>query len=145
MVAFTKINDFTEDLGNEIHNLTSDSLQLALSNTAPASEGSNPTADGNGVVANVTQIAYTNVSGGQPTLASVTWTLSAGVATLDAADEIILASGGAVPTFRYVYLFNNTAAAKNIIGLWDAGATIDLADGEQTTVTFNAAGILTAT
>ena len=145
MVAFTKINDFTEDLGDEIHNLTSDSLQLALSNTAPASEASNPTADGNGVVANVTQVAYTNVSGGQPTLASVTWTLSAGVATLDAADEIILASGGAVPTFRYVYLFNNTAAAKNIIGLWDAGATIDLADGEQTTVTFNAAGILTAT
>ena len=145
MVAFTKINDFTEDLGNEIHNLTSDSLQLALSNTAPASEGSNPTADGNGVVANVTQIAYTNVGGGQPTLASVTWTLSSGVSTLDAADEIILASGGAVPTFRYVYLFNNTAAAKNIIGLWDAGATIDLADGEQTTVTFNAAGILTAT
>ena len=138
MVAFTKINDFTEDLGNEIHNLGADSLQLALSNTAPASEGSNPTADGNGVVANVTQIAYTNVGGGQPTLAS-------GVATLDAADEIILASGGAVPTFRYVYLFNNTAAAKNIIGLWDAGAAIDLADGEQTTVTFNAAGILTAT
>ena len=145
MVAFTKINDFTLDLGSKVHNLGADSLQLALSNTAPASEASNPTADGNGVVANVTQVAYTNVSGGQPTLASVTWTLSAGVATLDAADEIILASGGAVPTFRYVYLFNNTATADEVIGLWDAGAAIDLADGAQTTVTFSAAGILTNT
>lgn len=145
MVAFTKSNDFTKDVADGVHNLSADTLQLALSNTAPASEASNPTADGNGVIANVTQIAYTNVSGGQPTIAGNTVTTSAGVATLDATDQIILASGGAVPTFRYVYLFNSTAAAGEIIGLWDAGAAIDLADGASTTLTFAATGILTIT
>ncbi len=135
MVAFVKINDFVEDLGDKVHNLSSDTLGLALSNTAPASETSNPSADGNGILANVTQIAYTNVSGGQPVLASVTWTLSSGTATLDAADEVITASGGAIPDFRYIYLYNSTPAANNLIGYWDNGSAKTLLDGSSTTVT----------
>lgn len=147
MVAFTKINDFCKDIVNGVHNLSTGSIKLALSNTAPASETNNPTADTKGVLANVTQIAYTNVSGGQPTLASVTVSLSSGVVTFDAADKVILASGGAIPTFRYIYVYNDTptSPADPLIGLWDAGTTYTLADGEQVTLTFNASGILTIT
>ena len=65
MATFVKINDFVEDLLDGVHNLGSDTIMLALTNTAPASEVSNPTADGNGVKANLTEIAYTNISGGQ--------------------------------------------------------------------------------
>jgi hypothetical protein len=143
MVAFTKVNDFVEDCLNGLHNLSTDTLKLALSNTAPAAETSNPTADGNGILANVTQIAYTNVSGGQPTLASVSVSLSSGTVTLDAADEVILASGGSIPTFRYVYIYNDTAAADNLIGLYDNGSAISLADAEQVTLAFSGSGILT--
>jgi hypothetical protein len=144
MATFVKINDFAEDLANGVHNLNSNTLRLALSNTAPGSETSNPTADGNGVLANVTQIAYTNVSGGvAPTLDSSVVSLSSGTATLDAADEVILASGGAIPTFRYIYLYNDTPAGDPLIGYWDYGSALDLADGEQLTVQFDASGILT--
>ena len=143
MATYVKINDFVEDLLNGVHNFSSHTLKLALSNTAPGSESSPPTADGNGVVANVTQISYTNVSGGQPTLASVTVSLSSGTVTLDAADEVITASGGAIPTFRYIYLYNDTAASDNLIGYWDYGSGLTLADGESLTVQFAGPGILT--
>lgn len=145
MASFVKINDFVEDLLNGVHNFGSHTLKLALSNTAPGLETSNPTADGNGVLANVTQIAYTNVSGGQPTLDTVTVSLSSGTVTLDGADEVITASGGAIPTFRYIYLYNDTPTlpADPLIGYWDYGSALDLAAGESLTVQFAGTGILT--
>ena len=59
MATFNKVNDFVV---NAVHNmdLQSDQIVVALSNTAPASESPNPATDGNGVLANVTQAAYTN-------------------------------------------------------------------------------------
>ena len=61
MASFNKVNDFVE---NAVHNmdLASDQLVVALSNTAPGSEASDPTSDGNGILGNVTQISYTNCS-----------------------------------------------------------------------------------
>lgn len=143
MANFVKINDFVEDLLNGVHNFSSHTLMLALTNTAPASESSNPTADGNGVKANLTEIAYTNVSGGQPTLGSVDVAIASGTATLDAADEVITASGGSVGPFRYVYLYNDTATGDPLIGYWDYGSALTLADGESLTVQFAGTGILT--
>ena len=61
MASFVKVNDFVV---NAVHNmdLESDQIAVALSNTAPGSESSNPTADGNGIIGNVTEISYSNVS-----------------------------------------------------------------------------------
>jgi len=145
MATFVKINDFVEDLLNGVHNFGSHTLMLALTNTAPGSESSPPTADGNGVKANLTEVSYTNISGGQPTLASVTVTLSSGTVTLDGADEVITASGGSVGPFRYVYLYNDTptSPADPLIGYWDYGSSLTLADGESLTVQFAGTGILT--
>ncbi len=144
MPAFVKINDFVEDLVNGVHNFSSDTFRLALSNTDPAAEASNPTADGNGVLANVTQIAYTNLPGAvAPTLDNVSAVLASGTLTFDADDEAITASGGAANPFRYVYLYNDTAANDPLIGYWDYGSSLTLADGESLTVVFAGAGILT--
>lgn len=145
MPTITVAADFYEDLGDGVHNLSSNTLQLAFSNTAPASESSNPTAAGNGILANVTQISYTNYSDNLTTdrvLQSVTWSLSGATATLDFADFTVTASGGALATFRYIYVFNQTAANDPIIAVIDQGSAVSLADGSSYAVTINASGLL---
>jgi len=148
MPVVTKIRDFVEDVAEKVHNLGSDALMIALSNTAPGSESSNPTLSGNGVLANVTQISYTNYSDDMTVdrrLQSVTSSESSGTYTLDAADITITASGGALPTFRYVYLYSDTptSPADPLILVIDNEAGITLAQGESVTLQFNGSGILT--
>lgn len=135
MASFVKINDFVEDLGNGVHNLSSDQLAVALSNTAPGSESSNPTTDGNGVLANVTQVSYTNLSSRNVTTSS--WSVSSGTAALVNADLVLTASGSVGP-FRYVYLYNDTATNDELIGYWDYGSSVTLASAETFTVDFGA-------
>ena len=60
MASFTKVNDFVKNMANAM-DLDSDTLKVALSNTDPTS-GTNVTADGNGVLANISEISYTNLS-----------------------------------------------------------------------------------
>lgn len=148
MVAIIKVNDFVEGEAEGEHNLAANTLMFALSNTAPASETSNPTASGNGILANVTQIAYTNYTDDMAvdrTLEGVTSNEASGTYTLDANDVVITASGGALPTFRYIYLYNDTSVTPDdqIIFIIDNEAAVTLADGESVTITWNASGILT--
>ena len=56
MATFNKFNCFVEDLAEKKHNLGSDTLTIALCAAANA-----PTAS-NTVLANLTQISYTNLS-----------------------------------------------------------------------------------
>ena len=148
MATFTKINDFLEGAFEAEHNLAADTIQLALSNTAPASEVPDPTASGNGILANVTEIAYTNYTDDMAVdrvLEGVTSNEAAGTYTFDANDVVITASGGALATFRYIYVFNQTSAtpADQLIGVWDHGSAISLASGESATIAWNAGGIFT--
>lgn len=142
MASFTKVNDFVEN-AVEGMNLGSDTLIVALSNTAPASETSNPTADGNGVLANVTQISYTNLS--SRTLANVTSAQTSGTYKLSADDLTLTASGGSVAAFRYIYIYNDTVTspADPLIGIYDYGSSLTLNDGDTFTIDIGANGILT--
>ena len=142
MATFTKVNDFVEALAEKVHNLGSDQLAVALSNTAPASETSNPTADGNGVLANVTQIAYTNLSARAITTSASAQT--SGTYKLTLTDLVLTASGGAVADFRYVYIYNDTATNDELIAVYDYGSTVSLADGDTFTIDFDGTnGVLT--
>lgn len=148
MATFTKIADFVEGAMEGEHNLASNTLMIALSNTAPGSESSNPTASGNGILANVTQIAYTNYSDDltvDRTVESVTSNESGGTYTLDFADFVITASGGAIADFRYIYLYNDTSTTPDdqLICVWDHGSTISLASGDSANINVNASGVLT--
>ena len=138
MATFNKVNDFVQ---NAVHNmdLESDQVVIALSNTAPSAEASNPATDGNGVLANVTQIAYTNLSSRNVTTSSSTQT--GGTYKLVLADITLTSSGGATGPFRYVYIYNDTAAAPAdpLIGYYDYGSSLTLNDGDSLTVDFSAA------
>lgn len=132
MATFNKFNSFVEALAEGTHNLGADTLTIALTNTAPVA--------GNTVLANITEISYTNVS--SRVLTSVTSAQTSGTYTLDAADLVLTASG-TVPTFRYVVLYNDTATSDELIGYYDYGSAVDLLNGETFTITFDASGILT--
>lgn len=150
MATFTKVNDFVLNLCQAI-DIDGDTLQLAFSNTAPGSESSNPTADGNGVLGNVTQVAYTNWTDDLTTdrvltSGTTTHTQTSGTFTLDyGADIVITASGGAIATWRYIYLFDQTVASPTdpLICVWDHGSGIALGDADSATLQFNASGIFT--
>ena len=137
MATFNKVNDFVV---NAVHNmdLESDQIVVALSNTAPGSESSNPTADGNGVLANVTQISYTNCSSRNVTTTSSTQT--GGTYKLVLADITLSASGGDVGPFRYAYIYNDTVTspADPLIGYYDYGLSLTLNDGDSFTLDFSA-------
>lgn len=142
MATFQKVNDF---VANAVHNmdLESDQIVVALSNTAPGSETLNPTSDDNGVLANVTEIAYTNLSSRNVTTTSSTQT--GGTYKLVLADLTLTSSGGSTGPFRYVYLYNETVATPTdpLVGYYDYGSSLTLNDGDSLTIDFSAAnGVL---
>lgn len=145
MPAIVYINDFLEDQAEGVHNLGSDALMIALSNTAPTAEASNPSASGNGVLSNVTQISYANYSDDMTVdrrLQGVTSTESGGVYTLDASDVTVTAVGGALPPFRWVYFYNDTPAGDPLIICMDFDTPISLAVGDSVILRWHASGIL---
>ena len=142
MASFNKINDFVENAVVGM-NLGTDTLTIALSNTAPASESSNPTADSNGILANVTQISYTNLS--SRNLANVTSAQASGTYKLSADDLTLTASGGSVGPFQYIYIYNDTVSspADPLVGYYDYGSALTLNDGDSFTIDIGTNGILT--
>lgn len=65
MATFNKINSFVEDLAEKVHNLGSDQLAVALTAAANAPVATNT------VLANLTQIVYTNLSSRNVTTSGV--------------------------------------------------------------------------
>ena len=142
MATFNKVNDFVANAVNNM-DLESDQVIVALSNTAPSSESQNPATDGNGVLANVTQVSYTNLSSRNVTTSSSSQT--GGTYKLVLADVTLTSSGGATGPFRYVYIYNDTVTspADPLIGYYDYGSSLTLNDGDSLTVDFYAAnGVL---
>tara|TARA_R100000329_G_scaffold68902_1_gene60334 strand:- start:49 stop:498 length:450 start_codon:yes stop_codon:yes gene_type:complete len=147
MAAFNKVNDFVANLANEMI-LNADTLKVALSNTDPTS-GTNAVDNGNGVLANITEISYTNLS--SRTLTNVTSTQTGGTYKLSADDLTLTASGGSVAAFRYVIIYNDSpdssqndhAVTDPLIGYYDYGSSLTLNDGDTFTIDIGNNGILT--
>ena len=137
MASLNKVNDFVV---NAVHDmdLASDQIVVALSNTAPSSETSDPSADGNGILGNVTEISYTNCSTRNVTTTSSSQT--SGTYKLVLTDLTLTASGGSVGPFRYIYLYDDTVTspADPIIGYYDYASSLTLNDGDSFTIDFSA-------
>jgi hypothetical protein len=135
MAAFNKFNAFVEALAEKVHNLGSDQLVVALCAAANA-----PVA-GNSVLADLTQISYTNCS--SRNITTDTSAQTGGTYKLVLNDLTLTATGGAIAAFRYIVIYNDTAAADNLIGFYDYGSDLTLAEGESLTIDFDGAnGVL---
>jgi hypothetical protein len=111
---------------------------VALSNTAPGSESTPPTGDGNGILGNITEIAYTNLSSRNITTSSSSQT--SGTYSLVLTDLVLTSSGGTTGPFRYVYIYDDTVATPvdPVVCYYDYGSSITLNDTETLTVDFGA-------
>lgn len=139
MAVFNKFNSFVEHVAEKVHNLGADTLKIILSNIAPVAA--------NTVLADLVQIAAGNgyVAGGSA-LTVTTSAQTAGLYKLIANDLVFTAAGGAIATFRYAAAYNDTptSPADPLIGWWDYGAAVNLADTETFTVDLDQVnGILT--
>ncbi len=131
MPAYNKFQQFAEDVMEKVHDLGADQLTVALTAAASA-----PVAT-NSVLANLTEIAYTNLSSRNITTTSSAHTT--GTYQLTLTDLVLTASGGAVAGFRYICIYNNAPAAPldPLIAWYDYGSDLALADGESLTIDFD--------
>ncbi len=132
MASYNKIQIFVEDLANAIHDLDTDQLTVALTTNANA-----PVATDN-VLADITEIAYTNLSARDITFSSDGHTTGTYKLTLT---DLVLTASGAVATFRHVAIYNDGTTGKTnpLIAWYDHGSDVTLANGETFTIDFDGA------
>ena len=134
MASFNKFDSFVEAVAEGTHNLGSNQLTIALTNTLPTAA--------NSVLADITQITYTNLS--TRNLTTTSSAQSSGLYKLVVADTTLTSTGGSTGPFRYVVVYNSTAAGGPLIGWFDYGSSITLLSGESLTVDFDQTnGLLT--
>lgn len=133
MNTFNKVNSFVEALAEKVHNLGSDSLKVALTNTAHTSTWTK--------LSDLTEVAYTNLSSRAITTTSSAQTSGTYKLVLQ---DLVLTASGAVGPFRYVYIYNDTATNKELIGYYDYGSSITMANTDTLTLDFDGSnGVLT--
>ena len=138
MAAFNKFNSFVEALAEKKHDLGADTLKVLLTNTAPVAT--------NSVKADLTEISAGNgYTAGGNTAAVTSSAQTSGTYKLVLGDPTTwTASGGSIGPFQYAVLYNDTATNDELIGYWDYGSAVTLADGESFAVDFDpTTGVLT--
>jgi hypothetical protein len=134
MAVFNKFNAWAENMV-EGANLGTDTFVVALTNTLPTAA--------NSVLADITQISYTNLSA--RTLTTASSTQSGGTYSLTF-NDLTLTASGAVATFRYVVIYDDTVTspADPLVGWYDYGSAITMASAETLLIDFTGAALTVA-
>ncbi|MBW8036444.1 MAG: hypothetical protein FVQ79_12675 [Planctomycetes bacterium] len=129
MVAYNKFEQFVEDLAHQVHGQDTDQFTVALMAAAPS-------ASLDAVLADITEINYANLSARDITTTS---SLETGGVYKLILQDLVLTATGAVATFRYVVIYNNTPAAPldPLVAWYDHGSNVTLANGETFTIDFD--------
>lgn len=142
MASFNKFSQFVQDVASGVHQLqtgTSHVLKVMLTNTLPVAA--------NSILSDITEISTGNgYSAGGTTVGTITGSQSSGTFKLVGGTDPVFTASGAVGPFRYAVLYNSTPSSplKPLIGWWDYGSSISLANGETFTVDLDQTnGILT--
>jgi len=122
MATYNKFQCFVEDLAEKKHNLASDTLKVAFSNASNA-----PSASDDVKLADITTVSVANLDSVTLTVSSSSQT--SGTYKLVLADKTLTAIGD-VPAFRYVIIYNDTAANDELICWYDYGSEVTLASGD---------------
>jgi len=127
MATYNKFNQTVEDWLEGVYTASTDQFTVALCAAANA-----PVAT-NSVLADLTQISYTNLSSRNITTSSSGQT--SGTFT-QLFTDLVLTASGAVATFRYVVVYNNTPASPldPLLCWYDYGSDLTLASGETLTL-----------
>jgi hypothetical protein len=134
MATYTKFNSFQEALAEKVHNLGSDQLKVALTNTAPNATDS--------TLSQITEVSYTNLS--TRNITTSTSSQSSGTYKLVVADLALTSTGGSTGPFRYVVIYNDTATNDELICYYDIGSNLTLSSGETLNLNFDGTnGLLT--
>lgn len=126
MAVFNKFQSFTEALAEKVHNLGSDSLKIALTNSAPVAS--------NTQLSNITEISYTNLSSRTLTVSSSAQTSGTYKLVIN---DLTLTASGSVGPFQYVVIYNDTATNDELIAWFDYGSALTLANTDTLTLDFN--------
>ncbi len=131
MATFNKFQDFVDQLARGVHDFDAHTFKVVLTNSAPVNT--------NTLLSNITQISGTNgyTTGGTAT--TVTVNEAAGTVTVSGTKVTFTASGGSMGPFQYAVLYNDSATspADALVGWWDYGSAVTLADTESFDVKFS--------
>jgi len=131
MAAYSKYNDFTNQLCRGKHDFSSNVFKVALSNSAPDATHTTLSA--------ITELTTGNgyTAGGIATTVGISTTT--GTVTVTSTDVTWTASGSGI-AFRYAALFNDTQTSPNkpLIAYWDNGSSTTVTSGNTLTVDFGA-------
>jgi hypothetical protein len=134
MPAWTKFQDFSEQVVRGVHDWDAHTFKIALTNTLPVN-----TQVSLDTVTNHPAPAAANgyTAGGTATTIGISET--GGTTTVTGTQVVFTATTGGIGGFRYALLYNDTATspADALIAFTDYGSTITLAEGETLTVRFN--------
>lgn len=133
MAAFNEFNQTIADIANKVHDLSSDTFKFMLTNAAPTAADS--------VKADLTEIAAGNgyTAGGETVTITSSSQTGGTYSWVAGSSPVFTGSVGAIADFRYVVLYNDTAASDNLISFYDYGSTVSVQNGE--TFTINADGV----
>lgn len=137
MATYNKFQAVTEDLVTAVHNFSSHTFKVYLSNATPSASGDADKAD-------LAEISAGNgyTAGGATT--TITISRSGGVTKVAGSDVSWTASGGSIGPFQYAVLYNDTASGDRLIAWWDYGTALTINNTQTFTVDFDAtAGVYT--
>jgi len=129
LATYNKFQQTVEDWLHGVYAANTDQFTVALTTAANA-----PVAT-NSVLADLTEISYTNLS--SQNLTTSTSSQTTGTYT-QLFSDLVLTASGAVATFRYVVIYNNTpvSPANPLLCWYDYGSDLTLASGETLTIDF---------
>lgn len=120
---FNRFDTCFTDLACGKHDLASDDLLLALTNTEPSGR----------VLADIAEISYRQCS---PRVLTSKLERNGGGIRLFI-DDMKLTASGVVGPFRYFVVCNGSAADRNLIGWSDFGSSVTLEKDDSITVKFD--------